>query len=120
MSFLMRGRSPWWWNDQNRPHASEPAPEPVAQATGLPVAAPDPAGVTDDLRASDVCAGCMTRERQRDDAIETARLNGVKTEQAKAAWYREKGRADKAEAALTMVADQVAVQIENVFVRGDR
>jgi len=48
MSFLMRGRSPWWRHDQ-----TSPAPEPVAQATGLPVAAPAPAGVTDDLSASE-------------------------------------------------------------------
>jgi hypothetical protein len=44
-----------------------------------------------------VCAGCMTREQQRDSAMEAARLNGVKTEEAKAAWYREKNRADEAE-----------------------
>jgi len=43
----MRGRSSWWAHDQ-----AEPAPEPVAQATGLPVAAPAPAGGTDDLRAA--------------------------------------------------------------------
>ncbi len=46
----MRGRSSWWLRDQSHPHASEPAPEPVAAATGLPVAAPDPEGVTEALR----------------------------------------------------------------------
>ncbi len=54
MSFLLRGRSPWWWSDQSHPHAAEPAPEPVAAVTSLPVAAPAPAGVTDDLRAAEI------------------------------------------------------------------
>ena len=48
MTFLHRGRPVF--GRIGRP--SEPAPEPVAQATGPPVAAPAPAGVTDDLRAA--------------------------------------------------------------------
>ncbi len=51
MSFLLRGRSPWFGHDQSHPRAAEPAPEPVPAATGLPVAAPAPEGVTDDLSA---------------------------------------------------------------------
>ncbi len=103
MNFLLRGRSPWFQSDQSRPHAVEPAPETVAAVTGLPVAAPAPEGGTDDLRASGVCAGCMARERERDGAMEAARANGAKTEQAKAAWYREKGRADRAETTLAEI-----------------
>lgn len=52
MSFLMRGRPAF--SRFARP--SDPAPEPVARATGLPVAAPAPAGVTDDLRAAETLA----------------------------------------------------------------
>ena len=48
MTFLNRGRPVF--SRVGRP--SEPAPEPVTQATGLPVAAPAPTGVTDDLRAA--------------------------------------------------------------------
>lgn len=49
------------------------------------------------------CAGCMTREQQRDAAMEFSRLNGVKTEKVKAAWYREKERAEQAEAELIAI-----------------
>ncbi len=75
MSFLMRGRSPWWNHDQTNPRAVEPAPEPVTAATGLPVATPAPEGVTDDLRASpylDRASVLRLDERHR---TETARCN---------------------------------------------
>ncbi len=48
MTFLNRGRP--IFGGIGRP--SEPAPEPVAAVTGLPVAAPDPEGGTDDLSPS--------------------------------------------------------------------
>lgn len=56
MSFLMRGRSSWWHHDQTHLPAPEPAPEPVTQATGLPVAAPAPADGTDALSATETLA----------------------------------------------------------------
>ena len=48
MTFLNRGRPVF--GRIGRP--SEPAPEPVAAVTGLPVAAPAPEGGRDDLRAA--------------------------------------------------------------------
>jgi hypothetical protein len=77
MSFLIRGRSAWWWNDQNHPNASEPAPEPVAQATGLPVAAPAPTGVTDDLRAADAERWFADAETLYRDGIAVGTLDGA-------------------------------------------
>jgi hypothetical protein len=52
VSFLMRGRSAWFGRDQIHPRAAEPTPEPVSNVTVLPVAAPAPEGVTDDLSPS--------------------------------------------------------------------
>src|SRR3954468_10950177 len=75
--------------------------EPGRAAVG-PVLAiePDAPGDPAELRRlkDAVCVGCMEREAQRDQWAENSRLNGVKTEQAKEAWYREKVRADQADA----------------------
>jgi len=80
MSFLMRGRSPWWWSDQSHPREADRVPEPATAATGLPVAAPTPAGVTDDLSAS----GRLNRasvqrlvERHRTDTTRCACCDGT-------------------------------------------
>lgn len=48
----------------------------------------------------DVCSGCMQREQQRDQWAEACRQNGIKAERYEQAWYREKGRAEQAEAGL--------------------
>jgi hypothetical protein len=75
--------------------------EPGRAVTG-PVLAiePDAPGDPAELRRlkDAVCVGCMERKVQRDQWAENSRLNGVNTEQAKEAWYREKDRADQAEA----------------------
>lgn len=63
----------------------------------------------------DVCSGCMLREEARDRAMESARQNGVKYEQAKQRWYEEQERAEKAEAANARTRERLDALIAAGF-----
>jgi chromosome segregation ATPase len=60
------------------------------------------------LADSELCAGCMLREQQRDRWADTSRQNGVTAEQTKQAWYREQDRAREAEAELERLRAELA------------
>jgi hypothetical protein len=98
MSFLLRGRSPWWLCDQSHPRAAEPAPEPVAAVTVLPVAAPAPEGDTDDLSpSSQLNRASVARLHER-----LAQASGLRVEPVGRETFIDGRPADKAWAAAEL------------------